>query len=183
MNAVRTAFAGVFLIEPTIFHDARGWVHENFNARRFYELTGREVQFVQENHSNSKRNVVRGLHYQLHRPQGKLVQAVAGTIFDVAVDLRRSSATFGKWLGVELSDANGHQLWLPEGFAHGFLVTSNEAKVVYKMTDYWAAEDEKIIAWNDASLAIDWPLQDRQQPLLSPKDTQGMPFVEAPFFN
>lgn len=182
MKAVATAFAGVFIIEPTAFSDARGSVHENFNARRFHELTGREVRFVQENHSYSKRNVVRGLHYQLHRPQGKLVQAIAGTIFDVAVDLRRHSSTFGQWLSLELSGGNYRQLWLPEGFAHGFFVTSEEAEVMYKMTDYWNAEDECVIAWNDPSLAIEWPLTG-QQPMLSPKDMQGLSFADAPLFD
>lgn len=182
MKVLPTSFADVFIIEPTAFSDARGSVHENFNARRFHELTGREVQFVQENHSRSKRDVLRGLHYQLHRPQGKLVQAVAGTIFDVAVDLRRHSLTFGEWLGLELSAGNCRQLWLPEGFAHGFFVTSEEAEVMYKMTDYWNAEDECIIAWNDPRLAIDWPLKG-QPPMLSLKDTQGMSFADAPFFD
>lgn len=181
MKIVPTSMAGVFIIEPTIFHDARGSLHESFNARRFHELTGTEVQFRQENRSCSKYNVLRGLHYQLHRPQGKLVQALTGAIFDVAVDLRRHSSTFGQWLAVELSGRNMRQLWLPEGFAHGFLVTSKEAEVVYKMTDYWAADDECVIAWNDPGLAIDWPLTG-QQPLLSSKDARGMLFADAPFF-
>lgn len=183
MKVVPAAIAGVFIIEPTAFSDERGSVHENFNVGRFYELTGREVQFVQENYSCSKSGVLRGLHYQRHRPQGKLVQAVAGTIFDVAVDLRRHSSTFGQWLGVELSRGNCRQLWLPEGFAHGFFVTSEEAEVMYKMTDYWNAEDECVIAWNDPSLAIDWPLEGLQQPMLSLKDAQGMPFADAPYFD
>jgi dTDP-4-dehydrorhamnose 3,5-epimerase len=180
MNVVATTIPDVLILEPAVIDDNRGFLYESFNARRFAGLTGVDVCFVQDNHSLSAGNVVRGLHYQLSRPQAKLVRAIAGEIFDVAVDLRNTSETFGQWVGVRLSAANRRQLWIPEGFAHGFMAISEQAEVLYKMTDYWVPEDEHCIAWNDAELSIDWPANGA--PLVSPKDAQGKSFAQAALF-
>ena len=181
MKVVQTEIADLLIIEPKVFGDSRGYFYESFNKRAFYELAGIEVEFVQDNHSRSAQGVLRGLHYQIKQPQGKLVRVVRGKVFDVAVDLRRSSATFGKWRGVELSEENNRQLWIPPGFCHGFVVLSESADFLYKTTDYWAPEHERCIMWNDPDLAIDWHL-DGIVPLLSAKDQQGKPFREAETF-
>lgn len=166
-----TALPEVLILEPTVFSDARGEVFESFNQREFTRATGVDVQFVQDNHSRSKRHVLRGLHYQHLHAQGKLVRVIAGEIFDVAVDVRRASPTFGHWVGVNLSAHNRKQLWIPPGFAHGFLVLSECAEVLYKTTDYWHPEYECVLAWNDAQVGIEWALQ--AAPLLSEKDRNG----------
>ena len=176
MKTLATELPGVLLIEPQVFGDDRGFFYESWNARAF-EAAGVPVTFVQDNHSRSAANVLRGLHYQLRRPQGKLVRVIAGEVFDVVVDLRRSSPSFGKWTGLRLSAQDKHILWIPPGFAHGFLVTSDSAELLYKATDYWVPEDERTIAWNDSDLAIDWPLQ--SQPVLSAKDARGVPLARA----
>jgi dTDP-4-dehydrorhamnose 3,5-epimerase len=170
----------VLVIEPQVFLDERGFFFESFNERRFAELTGLHPQFVQDNHSKSVRNVVRGLHYQVGSKQGKLVRVVAGAIFDVVVDLRRSSPTFGQWHGIELSAENRRQLWIPPGFAHGFLATSDSAECVYKTTDYWSPANERTLLWNDPALAIRWPLE--SAPILSGKDQAGAPLAQAEVF-
>ncbi len=177
MNIVRTDIPDVLIIEPKVFGDTRGFFFESYNQRRFQELTGLALNFVQDNHSRSARGVLRGLHYQLQQPQGKLVRVIAGEVFDVCVDLRRSSPTFGKSVCVMLSAENHRQLWIPPGFAHGFLVTSESADFVYKTTDYYAPEHERSVLWNDASLAIPWPLH--SEPLLSAKDKAGVPLAQA----
>lgn len=181
MRVAATALPGVLILEPQVFGDERGFFFESFNQRRFAVLSGLAPGFVQDNHSRSARHVLRGLHYQIRQPQGKLVRVIAGEIFDVAVDLRRHSPGFGRWEGVVLSAANKRQLWIPEGFAHGFLVLSEDAEVLYKTTAYWAPEHERCIAWNDPRLAIDWPLAGAL-PRLSAKDAQGVPFAEAEVF-
>lgn len=181
MRAVPTAIPGLLIIEPRVFGDARGFFFESFNRRVFEQLTGRNTDFVQDNHSRSARNVLRGLHYQIRQPQGKLVRVVAGEVFDVAVDIRRSSPTFGQWEGTVLSAENKRMLWVPEGFAHGFVVRSEHAEFLYKTTDYWAPEHERSILWNDSDLAIDWQLAGAP-PLLSGKDQAGQPFKEAEVF-
>lgn len=171
MKVTPTAIPEVLVLEPQVFGDDRGFFFESFNARRFEQLTGLAVNFVQQNHSRSARNVLRGLHYQIRQPQGKLVRVVAGAIYDVVVDLRRASPFFGRWVGVELSAENRCQLWVPPGFAHGFVVTSESAECLYNTTDYWAPEHERVILWNDPDLAIEWPLSG--PPMLSAKDSQG----------
>lgn len=168
----------VLLLEPSVFRDNRGFLFESFNQRVFKQVTGLDVYFVQDNHCRSSHNVLRGLHYQIVQPQGKLVRVVAGEVFDVVVDIRRSSPTFGKWAGHLLTAANNHQLWIPPGLAHGFLVLSDSADFLYKTTDYYAPEHERCIAWNDPTLAIDWPLGGAM-PLLSGKDAAGRPFPQA----
>ena len=180
MNLISTAIPDLKIIEPKVFGDARGFFYESFNQRRFNELIGREVVFVQDNHSRSAHHVLRGLHYQIQQPQGKLVRVVQGTVYDVAVDLRRSSPTFGQHVGVELSAENKRMFWIPEGFAHGFVVLSQSAEFLYKTTDYWAPEFERSLAWNDPALAIDWPLS--VAPALSAKDQQGKLLAEAECF-
>jgi dTDP-4-dehydrorhamnose 3,5-epimerase len=180
MHIQPTAISDVLIIEPTVFGDDRGFFYESFNQRRFAELTGVSCNFVQDNHSRSAKAVLRGLHYQIQQPQGKLVRVTAGAVFDVAVDLRKSSPTFGRWVGVELSVANKRQLWIPEGFAHGFVVTSDSAEFLYKTTDYWAPEFERSILWNDPAISIDWPLD--TEPLLSGKDKAGTLLVDADVF-
>jgi dTDP-4-dehydrorhamnose 3,5-epimerase len=180
MQAVGTGIPGLLVLEPKVFGDARGFFFESFNQRKFSEQTGVNDAFVQDNHSRSARNVLRGLHYQIKQPQGKLVRVVAGEVFDVAVDIRRSSPTFGKWFGIHLSAENKKMLWIPAGFAHGFVVLSESAEFLYKTTDYWAPEHERCIVWNDSDLAIAWPLQ--EQPLLSAKDAAGKPFRQAEVF-
>jgi dTDP-4-dehydrorhamnose 3,5-epimerase len=180
MNIIKTDIPDILIIEPKVFGDARGFFYESFNQKVWQEKTGLTTTFVQDNHSRSEKNVLRGLHYQIQQPQGKLVRVVRGAVFDVAVDLRQSSPTFGRWVGVELSEDNHRQLWIPEGFAHGFLVLSDAAEFLYKTTDYWAPQYEITIIWNDPDLAIDWPLQDT--PTLSAKDAKGVLFKEAEKF-
>jgi dTDP-4-dehydrorhamnose 3,5-epimerase len=176
----RTAIDDVFLIEPKVFGDNRGFFLESYNERAWKDLTGLDLHFVQDNHSRSAKNVLRGLHYQMKQPQGKLVRVVSGEAFDVAVDIRRSSPTFGKWMGVLLSAENKLQLWIPPGFAHGFLVISDSAEFLYKATDYYAPEYERCIIWNDPDLKIDWPL--KGEPVLSAKDAQGVLLRDAEIF-
>ena len=181
MRATPLAIPEVFLIEPKVFGDARGFFFESFNQRAFNEATGTNCQFVQDNHSRSAKAVLRGLHYQILQPQGKLVRVVSGSVFDVAVDLRRSSPTFGKWVGEVLSAENQRQLWVPPGFAHGFLVLSDTADFLYKTTDYYAPEHERCVVWNDQALNIAWPLEGRQ-PTLSAKDAVGSALADADCF-
>ena len=178
MNATRLAIPDVILLEPRVFGDDRGFFYESFNQAQFDAAVGRPVTFVQDNHSRSARHVLRGLHYQIQQPQGKLVRVVQGSVFDVAVDLRRDSPTFGQWVGAELSADNKRQLWVPEGFGHGFVVTSEHAEFLYKTTDYYAPAHERCIRWDDPDLGIDWPLGGAQ-PLLSGKDAAGTPFAQA----
>jgi dTDP-4-dehydrorhamnose 3,5-epimerase len=182
MKATRLSIPDVVLIEPKVFGDARGFFLESFNQRAFNEATGSIHQFVQDNHSRSSKGVLRGLHYQIEQPQGKLVRVVQGAVFDVVVDIRKSSSTFGKWAGVELSADNHRQLWVPPGFAHGFLVLSDSADFLYKTTDYYAPEHERCIAWNDPALAIVWPDMG-MAPCLSGKDQRGLGLAEAPVFD
>ncbi|ALM85292.1 dTDP-4-dehydrorhamnose 3,5-epimerase [Bordetella sp. N] len=184
MNVIKTAIADVLILEPKVFGDQRGFFFESFNHRQFAEAVERDVQFVQDNHSRSARGVLRGLHYQIEQAQGKLVRVVNGTVFDVAVDLRKSSPTFGKWVGALLSAENKRMFWVPEGFAHGFVVCSESADFLYKTTDYYAPQAERCIAWNDATLAIEWPVADLgDTPIqLSAKDQQGVRFVDADVF-
>jgi dTDP-4-dehydrorhamnose 3,5-epimerase len=181
MQVRPTAIADVQVIEPRVFGDDRGFFFESFNKRQLESALGRPLDFVQDNHSLSARGVLRGLHYQLPHPQGKLVRVVRGEVFDVAVDLRRASPTFGRWVGEVLSGANKRQLWIPEGFAHGFLVLSEAAEFLYKTTDYWHPEHERCIRWDDPALAIDWPLAGTA-PLVSPKDAQGVRLADASAF-
>jgi dTDP-4-dehydrorhamnose 3,5-epimerase len=180
VNVIPTAIPNVLIIEPKVFGDERGFFFESFNHRQFAELIGRNVDFVQDNHSRSAKNVLRGLHYQIQQPQGKLVRVVQGTVFDVVVDIRRSSPTFGQHVGVELSAENKRMLWVPEGFAHGFVVLSDTAEFLYKTTDYWAPEFERSIAWNDPAIGIQWPIQG--EPSLSVKDQQAKALAEAEHF-
>ena len=171
MNVTATAIADVLIIEPKVFSDSRGFFLESFNQRDFNAATGTNFRFVQDNHSRSAKGVLRGLHYQFSRPQGKLVRVVRGAVFDVAVDIRPASPTFGKWIGLELNENNHRQLWVPPGFAHGFLVLSESADFLYKTTDYYVPELERCIAWNEPALGIKWPLNG--EPLLSAKDCEG----------
>lgn len=180
MNIVKTALPEVLILEPRIFGDDRGFFFESFNARQFEEATGLKRDFVQDNHSRSAKNVLRGLHYQIQQPQGKLVRVVAGKVFDVAVDIRRSSPNFGKWVGVELSAENKRQLWVPEGFAHGFVVLSESAEFLYKTTDYYAPQFERSLRWDDPALAIEWPIDG--EPVLSKKDADAPAFAVAELF-
>ena len=173
-----TKLSDVLIIQPKIYVDDRGFFFESFNENDFSKVVGKKITFVQDNHSLSKRGVLRGLHYQIQQTQGKLVRVVRGAVFDVAVDLRKSSASFGKWVGVELSADNKKQLWIPEGFAHGFLVLSDEVEFLYKTTDYWHAASEQCIAWNDSSLNIDWP-DIGIPPALNPKDAAGLSWCDA----
>lgn len=180
LQTIPTGIPEVVLIEPQVFGDERGFFFESFNQRRFEATIGRSVEFVQDNHSRSAKGVLRGLHYQIQQAQGKLVRVVAGEVFDVAVDIRRNSPTFGKWVGVRLSAENKRQLWVPEGFAHGFVVVSEYAEFLYKTTDYWAPEYERCIAWNDPALGITWPLDGAPQ--LSGKDREGKLLAAAEHF-
>ncbi|MDH4872485.1 dTDP-4-dehydrorhamnose 3,5-epimerase [Pseudomonas sp. BN515] len=180
MKIVETQLTDVLVLEPKVFGDERGFFFESFNARTFADATGVHRDFVQDNHSRSQRGVLRGLHYQVRQPQGKLVRVTQGEVFDVVVDLRRSSTTFGKWAGIILSAENKRQLWVPEGFAHGFLVLSEYAEFLYKTTDYYAPEHERCIRWDDPDLAIDWPLA--EAPQLSAKDKAGVNFKDADLF-
>ncbi len=176
-----TAIPDVLVIESRVFGDDRGWFYESFNENDFSKAVGKKVTFFQDNHSLSKKGVLRGLHYQIEQTQGKLVRVARGSVFDVAVDLRQASKSFGQWVGVELSAENKKQLWIPEGFAHGFLVLSDEAEFLYKTTDYWHAASEQCIVWNDPSLNIQWP-EIGFSPILNPKDAKGLSLAIAPKF-
>ncbi len=175
-----TAIPDLLILEPKVFGDSRGFFFESFNAKNFAQATSLNVSFVQDNHSRSSKGVLRGLHYQVQQTQGKLVHVTQGAVFDVAVDIRKSSPTFGKWVGCELSDSNHRQLWIPPGFAHGFMVLSESADFLYKTTDYYAPVHERCIAWNDPSIDIQWPKD--ITPLLSAKDQQGLALAEAEVF-
>ena len=184
MKATPTAIADVIVIEPKVFGDARGFFYESFNLRAFEAATGLAPAFVQDNHSRSAKGVLRGLHYQIRQPQGKLVRVTQGEVFDVAVDMRRSSPTFGRWVGEVLSGDNKRQLWIPPGFAHGFVVLSETAEFLYKTTDYYAPEHERCVIWNDAAVGIDWAQGGMTgKPALSGKDAQGLPLALADTFD
>lgn len=180
MIVTPTAIPEVVILEPKVFGDSRGFFYESFNQRAFHDATGVNSDFVQDNHSRSTKGVLRGLHYQIQQPQGKLVRVVRGAVFDVAVDIRQSSASFGRWVGVELSEDNHRQLWVPAGFAHGFLVLSDSADFLYKTTNYYAPEHERCIRWDDPRIAIAWPLDDA--PLVSAKDARGSTLATADLF-
>ena len=180
MKVTPTAIPDVLIIELKVLGDARGFFYESFNQKAFNEATGTSHQFVQDNHSRSSKGVLRGLHYQIQQPQGKLVRMVRGAVFDVAVDIRKSSPTFGKWVGVELSEDNQRQIWVPPGFAHGFVVLTASADFLYKTTDYYAPGFERCIAWNDPALAIQWPLT--AEPQLAAKDQRGLTLRDAEVF-
>jgi dTDP-4-dehydrorhamnose 3,5-epimerase len=180
MNIVQTKIAEVLIIEPRVFEDNRGFFYESYNEKAFIEKAGVATHFVQDNHSRSTQNVLRGLHYQIQQPQGKLVRVVVGAVFDVAVDLRKNSPTFGQWVGSLLSAENKRQLWVPVGFAHGFCVVSEVAEVLYKTTNYYAPQHERCVLWNDPDLAIDWPR--KGNPVVSAKDQAGQPFKTAEVF-
>lgn len=181
MLVTPTKIPGLLILEPKVFGDDRGFFFESFNLQSFRNATTLDVDFVQDNHSKSARNVLRGLHYQVQQPQGKLVRVVQGEVFDVAVDIRKSSATFGQWVGVHLSAENKKQLWIPAGFAHGFVVLSEAAEFLYKTTDYYAPQHERCILWNDPDLAIEWPISGA--PLLSGKDSLGLSVADAQVFD
>ena len=181
MKAIPTAIPDVLVLEPKVYGDARGFFLESFNQHVFNQATGLEVEFVQDNHSRSAKGVLRGLHYQLQQPQGKLVRVARGAVFDVAVDIRRSSPHFGRWVGVELNEDNHRQLWIPPGFAHGFLVLSDSADFLYKTTDYYAPEHERAVLWNDPAIGIAWPLT--TEPLLSAKDKAASLLADAAVFD
>ena len=180
-SVTKTSLPEVLILEPKVFGDARGFFFVSFNARDFAQVTGLDVPFVQDNHSKSTKGVLRGLHYQIQHPQGKLVRVTQGEVFDVAVDMRKSSPNFGKWEGVVLSAANKRQLWIPPGFAHGFLVTSDSAEFLYKTTDYWYPEHERSLLWNDPAIGIQWPLQ--TTPLLAAKDTAAQQLNAAVIYD
>jgi dTDP-4-dehydrorhamnose 3,5-epimerase len=184
MKAIATRLPEVLLIEPKVFGDTRGFFYESFNRRAFRETTGVDAEFVQDNHSRSARGVLRGLHYQIRQPQGKLVRVVRGAVLDVAVDVRRSSRNFGQWVGQILSEENQLQMWVPPGFAHGFLVLSDSADFLYKTTDYYAPQHERCIAWNDPAIGVDWGLQAAGivEPSLSAKDREGGALATAELF-
>ena len=181
MKVISTALPGVLILEPQVFGDARGFFTESYNRRRFAAATGLNIDFVQDNHSRSARGVLRGLHYQLRQPQGKLVRVVQGAVFDVALDIRRDSPTFGRWAGVELTADNRRQLWVPAGLAHGFVVLSDSADFLYKTSDYYAPEHERSIRWDDPAIGIQWPLAAHgiDTPILSAKDREGLPLAQA----
>lgn len=179
-NIIKTTFPDILILEPKIFCDDRGFFFESFNQRNFQQATGLDVHFVQDNHSYSVNGVLRGLHYQIQHAQGKLVRVIQGTVFDVVVDLRRSSPNFSKWIGIELSSDNKRQLWIPPGFAHGFIVISESADFLYKTTDYWYPEHERTLLWNDKTVAINWPIIG--EPKLAAKDMQGLPIIHAETF-
>jgi dTDP-4-dehydrorhamnose 3,5-epimerase len=180
MNVIPTALPEVLIVEPKVFGDARGFFFESFNQRAFQEQTGLDLEFVQDNHSRSSQGVLRGLHYQILQPQGKLVRVARGSVFDVAVDIRRSSPRFGQWVGVELSEDNQRQMWIPPGFAHGFVVTSESADFLYKTTDYYAPEHERCILWSDSQINIHWPQLNHLK--LSAKDQAGLSLSAAEVF-
>lgn len=179
MKVLTTSIPSVLIIEPKVFSDDRGFFFESFNQKKWQEVTGVSEYFVQDNYSRSAKNVLRGLHYQIKHPQGKLVRVTVGQVFDVAVDIRKSSPTFGNWVGVHLTAENKRQLWVPTGFAHGFLVLSDVAEVLYKTSDYWMPEYEQSIAWNDPDLAVEWPVVG--VPILARKDAEGKAFRDAVF--
>jgi len=181
MQAIKTSIPEVIIFEPKVFGDERGFFYESFNEKVFKQATGLNIDFVQDNHSKSAKNVLRGLHYQTEHAQGKLVRVTQGEVFDVAVDLRQSSSTFGQWVGKKLSAENKHMIWVPAGFAHGFVVLSEMAEFLYKTTDFYSHEHEISIQWNDADIGIDWPLD--EEPSLSVKDKDGLAFSEAPYFD
>ena len=181
MKVTPTSIPSILIIEPRVFGDTRGFFFESFNQRAFNQATGLDVNFVQDNHSRSSKGVLRGLHYQIQQPQGKLVRVVHGSVFDVTVDLRKSSPTFGQWVGVELTEDNHCQLWIPPGFAHGFYVLSDSADFLYKTTDYYAPEFECSLIWNDPTIGIEWPLN--TQPIISAKDAQGKKLADAEVFS
>jgi len=185
MQVIKTAISDVLILEPQVFGDERGFFFESFNQKKFEQLTGVKTQFVQDNHSKSAANVLRGLHYQIVQPQGKLVRVVAGEVFDVAVDLRKQSKTFGQWVGAILSSDNKRQMWVPEGFAHGFLVLKDNTEFLYKTTDYYAPQHERCIRWDDADIGIEWPtasLAANSAPVLSAKDQLGSSLADADVF-
>ena len=179
MKVTPTAIPDVLLIEPKVFGDARGFFFESFNRKGFQEATGLDLDFVQDNHSRSGQGVLRGLHYQVEQPQGKLVRVVRGAVFDVAVDIRKGSATFGQWVGMTLSEENQQQMWIPPGLAHGFLVLSESADFLYKTTDYYAPQHERCLAWNDPAIGIEWPIAGA--PILSAKDMAALPLMQHNF--
>lgn len=183
MKVFPTRIPEVLILEPKVFGDERGFFLERYNKRTFEAATGLDVEFVQDNHSRSMRSVLRGLHYQIKQPQGKLVWVVSGEIFDVAVDLRRRSPTFGQWAGFTLSAQGRQMAWIPPGFAHGFLVVSESAEVLYKASDFYAPEHERTLLWNDAGLGINWPIPSGQNPLLAPKDCNGLPLQSCEVFS
>ena len=182
MKVIPTSIPEVFIIEPRIFGDGRGFFFESFNHRNFCRVTGLDVSFVQDNHSRSAKGVLRGLHYQIRQPQGKLVRVVRGAVFDVAVDIRRSSPDFGRWVGVELTEDNYRQLWVPPGFAHGFYVLSDSADFLYKTTDYYNPDFERSLLWNDPAIGVSWPVDTGTQPTVSVKDAQAASLAAAEVF-
>jgi dTDP-4-dehydrorhamnose 3,5-epimerase len=183
MNVISTSISEVLIIEPRVFGDSRGFFFESFNHKNFSRVTGLNVEFVQDNHSRSVRGVLRGLHYQIGQPQGKLVRVVRGEVFDVAVDIRKSSPTFGKWVGVELTEDNYRQLWVPPGFAHGFYVLSSAADFLYKTTDYYFPDLERSLLWNDPTIAVSWPIQADVAPIISAKDQIAPKLMDAELFD
>ena len=182
MKVIPTTIADGLILEPSVFGDSRGFFLESFNRKAFGAITGLDVDFVQDNHSRSARGILRGLHYQIRRPQGKLVRVVRGAVFDVSVDLRRSSPTFGQWVGVELTEDSHRQLWVPPGFAHGFYVLSDHADFLYKTTDYYFPEHERSLSWNDPAIAISWPLEQGTEPVVSEKDKNAAKLAQAEVF-
>lgn len=182
MKVVSTSIPDVLIIEPKVFGDSRGFFFESFNLKTFSQAIGLDVNFVQDNHSRSIKGALRGLHYQMRQPQGKLVRVVRGAVFDVSVDMRKSSPSFGQWVGVELTEDNYRQVWVPPGFAHGFYVLSDSADFLYKTTDYYVPDFERILAWNDPEVAIAWPIDNDEQLVISAKDKQGASLANAEFF-
>jgi len=183
MNVISTSISEVLVIEPKVFGDRRGFFFESFNHKNFNQATGLDVKFVQDNHSRSVKDVLRGLHYQIRQPQGKLVRVVRGQVFDVAVDIRRSSRTFGQWVGVELTEDNYRQLWVPPGFAHGFYVLSDTADFLYKTTDYYLPDLERSLLWNDPTVAVSWPIRADVSPIVSAKDKIAPKLTDAELFD
>ena len=182
ISVTPTSIPDVLIVEPKVFGDERGWFTESFNAQEFSQATGLDVNFVQDNHSFSRQSTLRGMHYQLEKTQGKLVRVVSGSVYDVAVDLRKSSTTYGKWIGIELTAENHKQLWIPPGFAHGFLVLSPTAEFLYKTTDYYHPQSEVCLSWNDPKIAIQWPMGSDAYPALNAKDSAGLSWDQAPKF-
>lgn len=182
MRVISTSIPDVLIIEPRVFGDSRGFFFESFNQKNFNQAAGIDVNFVQDNHSRSVKGVLRGLHYQIRQPQGKLVRVVRGAVFDVAVDIRKSSPTFGQWVGAELTEYNYHQMWVPAGFAHGFYVLSDSADFLYKTTDYYNPDMERSLAWDDPQVAISWPIENGTQPIVSAKDTKATKLADAEIF-
>ena len=182
MKVVSTSIPDLLIIEPKVFGDSRGFFFESFNLKAFSQATGLDVNFVQDNHSRSVKGALRGLHYQIRQPQGKLVRVVRGAVFDVAVDIRKSSPSFGQWVGVELTEDNYRQVWVPPGFAHGFYTLSDSADFLYKTTDYYVPDFERSLAWNDPRVGIAWPIDNKAQPVISAKDKQGASLADAELF-